>query len=111
MVRISLKLRGTSFVASGQQRRRDSTERRSGGVEECPSGNNVLRLPDIRNNFFRILKYAAAHTGQRKRSSHQLQKRAAFDRIIPLFGMLRVFAFDKLAKLRRVGQLLETAPR
>ena len=96
-------LRASSGVAMPPSDRR-------GRKEECLAGNAVFRLFDVGNNFFRRLKRATAQAGQRQRSAHQLQKRAALDRIVPLFSVLRIFAFDKLAKLRSVRQFFKTAP-
>src|SRR6266511_5319109 len=109
MIRISFQLRGPTFVASGEQRRRDSAKRRSCCKKQCLAKHTVLGLSNIRNNSFRRLKHATAQARQGQRCSHQLQEGTALDWIVPLFRMLRVFAFDKLAKLRCVSQFLETA--
>src|SRR5439155_13553169 len=53
---------------------------------------------------------AAAHTRQRERRAHQLEKVAPPLRVVPLRGLLGELAMEVLAELRRVAQFAEAAP-
>jgi hypothetical protein len=110
MIGISFQLRRAAFIASGQQRRGGAAQRRSGREEKRLAGHAVFRLFDVGNNFLGRLKHTTAQACQRQRSAHQFQKRAPLKWVVPFFSVLRILALDELTKLRRVCQLLETAP-
>ena len=88
----------------------DAAERHGRGVEERPAGDDLLRLPDVRDDLLFRLARAGAHAGERERRAHQLQELPAAGRVGELRGLCRELAVDVLAELRRVGQLFEAAP-
>src|SRR6266849_2168181 len=110
MIGIAFELCWPTFVAAREQRRRNATERKRRGEPKTFTGCFFFGLFDVRNNFLRRLNHAAAQAGERQRRAHQLQKRAALDGIVPLFGLLRKFALDEFFEHRRVGEFFKTAP-
>ena len=78
--------------------------------EQRPARDDLLGLPDVRDDVFFGLAGAGADAGERERRAHQLQELAAAGRVGELRGLRRELPLHVLAELRRVGQFLEAAP-
>src|SRR5215510_10197018 len=110
MLWISLDFRWPAFVTPHEDRRRCAKQRRRRRVEKRLAGNVFFRLFDVGNDLLRWLKNAPAQPRQRQRRAHQLHERAALDRVVPPFSLLRKLTLNKLTKQRRVSQFVEAAP-
>src|SRR5688572_9781765 len=110
MVGIAFDLRRPSLVIADQDRRSNSKKRDRSRKEQRLTRNMIFRLIDVRNDLLRRLKNTAAHARKRKRRAHQLDERAALERIVPTLRLLRKLTRDEFTKLRRVSQLFKTAP-
>src|ERR1044071_8879304 len=70
----------------------------------------MFRLLDVRNDLFGWLENTSTQSGECQRGSHQFQERTTLNWIVPGFSVLRIFTFDKLAKLGSVDHFFHTAP-
>ena len=92
----------------------DAVERRGGGEEQRPAGNQVLRLPHVRHDVLGGLARAGGHAGQRQRRAHQLEEiAAALDGVFilaPADGLARELALQQVLEFGRGGQVVQAAP-
>ena len=98
MLGIAFDFRGPAFVAAHENRCRRAKKRRSRRKEKRFARNVLFRLIDVRNNLLRRLKNATTQTRERERRAHHLDERAALDRIVPFFRLLRKLTRHKLTK-------------
>src|SRR5438132_2890354 len=110
MIGIAFDLRRPAFVAPHQQRRGDAAKRECSCEVETFAWSFFFGLLDVRNNFLGRLNYTTAQAGERQRRAHQFQKRAALDRVVPFFGLLREFATNEFFEDGRVGEFFKAAP-
>ena len=111
MIGIAFDLGRTAFVALDDEPGGDAAERHRRREEERTAGDFLFRLADVRNDqFIRLRGARRVDAGERQRRAHQLQERAAADRVDPLGGVFRKFAVEVLLKLGRLGELFEAAP-
>ena len=87
MQRVAFDLRRPALVAFDEQPGRDAAERHRGREEERPAGDDLLGLPDVRDDLFGRLARARGDAGERERRAHQLQERSPRDRIGDRFDL------------------------
>src|SRR6185503_4933690 len=99
VVRIAFDLRRTAFVAPHEDRCRYTEKRHRRRIKQRFPRHVFFRLRDERNDLFRRLKNATAHSRERERCAHQLDERATLERIIPTFRLLRKLTRNEFTKL------------
>ena len=110
MLGIALELRRPAHVVLGEQRLGKASLHHRGRVEERPARNDLLGLPDVRNDLFFRLPRAGADAGEGERRPHQLEELPPARRVVELRSLRRELTIDVLVEFRRVGQFVETAP-
>src|ERR1041385_4739570 len=107
---IAFDLRRPSFITANDHGYRWSKHRRCSREEQRFTRNVFFGLFDVRNDLLRRLKNAATQAGESERRAHEFNKRAPLNRVIPLLGLWRNLARNKLTKSWRVSDFLKTAP-
>src|SRR5512144_483944 len=111
VVGVALDLRRAARMALGEEARRVAAERRGGREEERPARNDLLGLPDVRDDALARLLDTAREAGEGERGGGELEEAAAAHALVPLGRVLRELAPEQLGELRGVGVLLEAAPK
>jgi len=110
MLGVAFELRRAPEVILGEKRHSQPADGHGGGVEQGPSRNDLLRLPDVGDELLVRLARAGADARQRERRAHQLQELTSTGRVVELGSLRRKLALDVLADLRSVRELLQAAP-
>ena len=108
--RIALDFSRSSHMTFNQDAFGHSPKRHGRGKKKRLAWHNLLGGSNIRHDGFSGLAGAACQTRQRQRGSHQFQKLAASERIIPFRSALRKFPVQKFSKLFSLRNLFEASP-
>src|SRR5690348_12969214 len=102
MLRISLDLRRTAFVAARQHWNRIRAERERRRIELRTPKNDPFRLSYVRDDGLRRHLRTAAQASQGERGAHQLQEFAPGNVVAdPLGSLARKFAMEHLLEFFR----------
>ena len=89
MQRVAFDLRRPALVALDEQPGGDAAERHRGRVEERLAGDELFGLSDVGDDLSGGCRVQARDARERERRAHQLQERAALDRIGDRFDLRR----------------------
>ena len=111
MQRVAFDFRRPSFVAFDQKSCGDAANGHRRRVKQRSSRDQVLRLPDVRNDLLWRLSRTCSHARERHRRTHQLEERAPRDRIGNRFNLRRKLVVQTLLKSGIAGAFFERAPK
>ena len=110
MIGIALNFRRAPFVAFHENADRIGTEGHHRRILLRLAQNQSVGLSYIWNDVLFGSSAATGHSGQRHRSSHQLQEVAAVNRFIPFGGSAGKFTVQQILKMRIAGELFDRTP-
>src|SRR5690242_9827656 len=111
MIAVALDLGRAAIVRLGQQRHGPTASRHGRGIILRHAMDIILRLlPKWPDFLLRPTTTAQTQSGQEKRSRHDLDKVPPGNWIDPFARASGKFALDPLTELRRISELIETAP-
>ena len=110
MILVTFDFSGPALVTLDNHSGRHPVELHCRSKEHRLAWHQLLRLTDVRGDVLGRLPCARREAGESERCSHQLEKLAPADRIIPLGRIFREFPMQQFLKLFGLGQLFEAAP-
>ena len=110
MIRVSLNFGWASQVTLDQQAGGKSAERHCCGKKQRLARHDLLRRPDVGHDRSRWPARAGAEAGKCQRGTHELQKLATADPILPLCCLPRELAVQELLKPLGCGQFFQASP-
>ncbi len=110
MIGIAFNFRRAPFVAFHENADRIGTEGHHRRILLRLAQNQSIGLFDIWNDVLFGSSAATSHSGQRHRSSHQLQEVAAVNGFIPFGGSARKFTMQQILKVRIAGKFFNRTP-